>query len=128
MRPRQIEGFTDRWKASRSALEGTGRFRLRGPARATAKSGYKYYGSHLDDNSDLAVVFLQKTKTEETLAHYKAFEAEMKMQHRVNSKVWGTNRGREYTCGLFDKHLASKVRNANSPRTTPPSSTALPSA
>ncbi|KAJ7873589.1 hypothetical protein B0H14DRAFT_3438154 [Mycena olivaceomarginata] len=61
------------------------------------------------DNSDLAYVYLQKGKTEaETLGYYRDFEASMKTQHDVNIKVFGTDRGKEYTGGAFDKHLASK--------------------
>ncbi|KAF7350699.1 Transcription factor [Mycena sanguinolenta] len=82
---------------------------LWGPTRVAARGGYKYYGTFLDDNSDLAYVYLQKGKTEvETLGHYREFEASMKTQHGVDIKVFGTDRGKEYTGGLFDKHLASK--------------------
>ncbi|KAF7377884.1 Transcription factor [Mycena sanguinolenta] len=74
---------------------------LWGPTRVAARGGYKYYGTFLDDDSDLAYVYLQKGKTEvETLGHYRDFEASMKTQHGVDIK--------EYTGGLFDKHLASK--------------------
>ncbi|KAF7337422.1 Transcription factor [Mycena sanguinolenta] len=82
---------------------------LWGPTRVAARGGYKYYGTFLDDDSDLAYVYLQKGKTEvETLGHYRDFEASMKTQHGVDIKVFGTDRGKEYTGGLFDKHLASK--------------------
>ncbi|KAF7334246.1 Transcription factor [Mycena sanguinolenta] len=82
---------------------------LWGPTRVAARGGYHYYGTFLDDNSDLAYVYLQKGKTEaETLSHYRDFEVSMKTQHGVDIKVFGTDRGKEYTGGLFDKHLASK--------------------
>jgi transposase InsO family protein len=82
---------------------------LWGPTRVTARGGYKYYGTFLDDNSDLAYVYLQKGKTEaETLGYYRDFEASMKTQHDVDIKVFGIDRGKEYTGGAFDKHLASK--------------------
>ncbi|KAF7333659.1 Transcription factor [Mycena sanguinolenta] len=82
---------------------------LWGPTRVAARGGYHYYGTFLDDNSDLAYVYLQKGKTEvETLGHYRDFEASLKTQHGVDIKVFGTDHGKEYTGGLFDKHLASK--------------------
>jgi hypothetical protein len=38
----------------------------------------------------------------------------------VDIKVWGTDRGREYTGGLFDKHLASKgTKRQVTPHGTP---------
>ncbi|KAF7324328.1 Transcription factor [Mycena sanguinolenta] len=52
--------------------------------------GYHYYGTFLDDNSDLAYVYLQKGKTEaETLSHYRDFEVSMKTQHGVDIKLNG---------------------------------------
>ncbi|KAF7368162.1 Transcription factor [Mycena venus] len=94
---------------------------LWGPASVTAKGGYRYYGTFLDDNTDIARLYLQKSKEEkETLEHYKAFEAEMKTQHSVDIKCFGSDRGREYTGGLFDKHLAAQgTRRELNPHDTP---------
>jgi hypothetical protein len=86
-----------------------------------AKGGYRYYCTFLDDNTEVAGLYLQKSKEEsETLAHYLAFEAEMKTQHGVDIKCFGSDRGREYTGGLFDKHLAAQgTRRELNPHDTP---------
>jgi transposase InsO family protein len=82
---------------------------LWGPASVMAKGGYRYYGTFLDDNTNVAQLYLQKSKEEkETLEHYQAFEGEMKTQHGVDIKCFGSDRGREYTSGLFDKHLVAQ--------------------
>nr|GAT42892.1 polyprotein [Mycena chlorophos] len=82
---------------------------LWGPTRVAARGGYNYYGTFLDDNSDISYVYLQKSKREsETLGHYREFEASMKTQYGADIKVLNTDPGGEYIGGLFDKHLASK--------------------
>jgi transposase InsO family protein len=44
----------------------------------------------------------------------------MQAQHGVDIKGWGTDRGMEYTGGLFDKHLASKgTKRQLTPHDTP---------
>jgi hypothetical protein len=62
-----------------------------------------------------------KGKTEEeTLGHYRECEATMKMQHGVDIKMFGSDRRKEYTGGLFDKHLASKgTKRQLTPHDTP---------
>jgi hypothetical protein len=78
-----------------------------GPARTTAKGGYRYFSTWTDNYSRFTHVYLQKSKAE-TFEKYKQFEAWMTTQHEVSIAALHSDRGGEYTSGEFDQHLARK--------------------
>lgn len=79
-----------------------------GPARVTSLGGAKYYSTFKDKASRETQIYFQKEKGE-TLNSYMKYEAWAKAHRNVDViKIFGFDRGGEYTSNEFSEHLAKK--------------------
>jgi hypothetical protein len=77
---------------------------LWGPSPVQTINGREYYVSYTDDAKRFSNLYLLYIK-DQTLDAYKAYEAELNMQHNIHIKKLRTDHG-EYLNEAFDKHLS----------------------
>ena len=77
---------------------------LRGPIRTSARGGYKYFVTFIDDYSRYGYIYLIHHKSE-TLEKFKEFKAEVENQKGKSIKSLRSNHGGEYLLGEFRQFL-----------------------
>lgn len=83
-----------------------------GPAQVESLGGKRYYYLHTDLAAHEERVDFLATK-DEAFTFYKQYEAWFKNQRNTSIKIYGCDRGGEFTSGKFDRHLkqAGTVRH-----------------
>jgi hypothetical protein len=83
-----------------------------GPAQVKSLGGNSYSNSYLDHHSHEERVYFLKRKSE-TFDRYKKYEAWVRVQRGAMIKIFGSDRGGEFTSAEFNDHLekAGTVRH-----------------
>ena len=75
-----------------------------GPAAVQSIGGKRYYALFQDLHSHEELVYFLKQKSE-TFAHYKKYEAWVKVQRESQIRIFGCDRGGEFMSNKFTEHL-----------------------